>query len=62
MRRVMATPRAALPGPSYFSATFPSSDPVSRAGSYQSSEPLPAVGDDDPSFKMSEDAKFALGY
>jgi hypothetical protein len=58
----MATARAALPAPRYFPATFNSSDPVSRAGSRQSSEPLPAVQDDVSSFKMSEDAKFALGY
>jgi hypothetical protein len=58
----MATARAGLPGPSYFPATFNSSDPVSRAGNDQPSWPLPAVQDDDPSFKMSEDAKFALGY
>jgi Transposase IS116/IS110/IS902 family len=62
VRRVVATARAGLPGPSYFPATFNSSDPVSRAGNDQPSWPLPAVRDDDPSFKMSEDAKFALGY
>jgi hypothetical protein len=58
----MATARAALRAPRCFPAPLNSSDPVSRAGSYQSSEPLPAVQDDGSSFKMSEDAKFALGY
>jgi hypothetical protein len=52
----------ASPPPGCFPATFNSSDPVSQAGSYQPSEPLLAVRGDDPSFKMSEDAKFALGY
>jgi hypothetical protein len=53
---------ARLPPPGYFPATFNSSDPVSQAGVDQPRRPLPAVRDDDPSFKMSEDAKFALGY
>jgi hypothetical protein len=39
-----------------------SSDPVERAGECRLHEPLPAVRHDGSSFKMSEDAKFALGY